>query len=95
MLKPSLRSKYLEKLKYFNTKGTSYIFLKYFRANFQLDAIRKQHEDETVKLHALVRKAELKSNSLAELVEQKTKENKELTQILDEVIARVGHQNAE
>ncbi|XP_060813719.1 transforming acidic coiled-coil-containing protein 3 isoform X2 [Bombus pascuorum] len=65
------------------------------KANFQLDAIRKQHEDETVKLHALVRKAELKSNSLAELVEQKTKENKELTQILDEVIARVGHQNAE
>ncbi|XP_076173173.1 uncharacterized protein LOC143149550 isoform X2 [Ptiloglossa arizonensis] len=65
------------------------------KANFELDAIRKQHEDETVKLHAMVRKAELKSNSLAELVEQKTKENKELTQILDEVIARVGHQNAE
>ncbi|KAK1122945.1 hypothetical protein K0M31_008583 [Melipona bicolor] len=65
------------------------------KANFELDAIRKQHEDETVKLHALVRKAELKSNSLAELVEQKTKENKELTQILDEVIARVGHQNVD
>lgn len=65
------------------------------KANFELDAIRKQHEDETVKLHAMLRKAELKSNSLAELVEQKTKENKELTQILDEVIARVGHQNAE
>ncbi|CAK9807137.1 Transforming acidic coiled-coil-containing protein 1 [Anthophora plagiata] len=65
------------------------------KANFELDAIRKQHEDETVKLHAMVRKAELKSNSLAELVEQKTKENKELTQILDEVIARVGHQTEE
>nr|XP_012151986.1 PREDICTED: transforming acidic coiled-coil-containing protein 1 isoform X1 [Megachile rotundata] len=65
------------------------------KANFDLDAMRKQHEDETVKLHAMLRKAELKSNSLAELVEQKTKENKELTQILDEVIARVGHQNAE
>lgn len=57
--------------------------------------IRKQHEAETVKLHAMVRKAELKSNSLAEIVEQKTKENKELTQILDELIARVGRQNAE
>lgn len=65
------------------------------KANFELETIRKQHEDETVKLHAMVRKAELKSNSLAELVEQKTKENKELAQILDEVIARVGHQNAE
>ncbi|KAK9310737.1 hypothetical protein QLX08_000049 [Tetragonisca angustula] len=62
------------------------------KANYELDAIRKQHEDETTKLHALVRRAELKSNSLAELVDQKTKENKELTQILDEVIARVGHQ---
>lgn len=66
-----------------------------FRANFELDSIRRQHEDETVKLHAIVRKSELKSNSLADLVEQKTKENKELTQILDEVIARVGHQSVE
>ncbi|XP_043251752.1 calponin homology domain-containing protein DDB_G0272472 isoform X1 [Colletes gigas] len=65
------------------------------KANLELDAMRKQHEDETVKLHAMLRKAELKSNSLAELVEQKTKENKELAQILDEVIARVGHQNAD
>ncbi|XP_076683058.1 transforming acidic coiled-coil protein isoform X2 [Andrena cerasifolii] len=65
------------------------------KANIDLEVIRKQHDDETVKLHAMVRKAELKSNSLAELVEQKTKENKELTQILDEVIARVGHQNVE
>jgi len=48
-----------------------------------------------VKLHAMIRKAELKSNSLAELVEQKTKENKELAKILDEVIARVGHGNTE
>ncbi|XP_047349836.1 transforming acidic coiled-coil-containing protein 3-like [Vespa velutina] len=65
------------------------------KANLELVDIRKQHEAETVKLHAMVRKAELKSNSLAEIVEQKTKENKELTQILDELIARVGRQNAE
>lgn len=66
-----------------------------FRANLELDGIRKQNEAETVKLHAMIRKAELKSNSLAELVEQKTKENKELAKILDEVIARVGHGNSE
>ncbi|XP_076288276.1 transforming acidic coiled-coil protein isoform X2 [Lasioglossum baleicum] len=65
------------------------------KANSDLENIRKQHEDEIVTLHALVRKAELKSNSLSELVEQKTKENKELVQILDEVIARVGHPTAE
>ena len=42
-----------------------------------------------MKLKALVRKAELKSKSLEETVEQKLKENKELTQIIDEMIARV------
>ncbi|XP_011687811.1 PREDICTED: myosin-4 isoform X2 [Wasmannia auropunctata] len=65
------------------------------KANLELDGIRKQNEAETVKLHAMIRKAELKSTSLAELVEQKTKENKELAKILDEVIARVGHGNSE
>lgn len=77
--------------------GDTYVIyiLIYFRANLELDGIRKQNEAETVKLHALIRKAELKSNSLTELVEQKTKENKELAKILDEVIARVGHGNSE
>ncbi|XP_018398990.1 PREDICTED: uncharacterized protein LOC108776780 isoform X1 [Cyphomyrmex costatus] len=65
------------------------------KANLELDGIRKQNEAETVKLHAMIRKAELKSNSLTELVEQKSKENKELAKILDEVIARVGHGNSE
>ncbi|XP_011159814.1 kinesin-like protein KIF15 isoform X3 [Solenopsis invicta] len=65
------------------------------KANMELDGIRKQNEAETVKLHAMIRKADLKSNSLTELVEQKTKENKELAKILDEVIARVGHGNSE
>lgn len=74
---------------------TNRINILYFRANLELDGIRKQNEAETVKLHAMIRKAELKSNSLAELVEQKTKENKELAKILDEVIARVGHGNSE
>lgn len=41
----------------------------------------------------MLKKAELKSKSLADQVEQKTIENKELTKILDEVIARVGNKN--
>ncbi|KAG7200281.1 hypothetical protein KM043_017748 [Ampulex compressa] len=65
------------------------------KANLELDGMRKQHEAEIVKLHAIIRKLELQNTSLAELVEQKSKENKELTQILDEVIARVGHPNVE
>ena len=55
----------------------------------ELANIRKNNEAETMKLKALVRKAELKSKSLEETVEQKLKENKELTQIIDEMIARV------
>lgn len=58
-----------------------------------MDTIRKQHESDNVRVRAMLRKEELKSNSLAELVEQKTKENKELTQILDEVISRVGQKS--
>lgn len=64
-----------------------------FRANHELETIRKQNEAEKVKLQAMLKKAELKSKSLADLVEQKTIENKELTKILDEVIARVGNKN--
>lgn len=56
----------------------------------ELEAIRKQHDAESVKLKALLRKAELKSKSLEETVEQKMKENKELTKIIDEMIARVN-----
>ncbi|XP_015597627.1 flocculation protein FLO11 isoform X2 [Cephus cinctus] len=63
------------------------------KANLELEGSRKQNEAETVRLQAMVKKAELKSNSLSELVEQKTKENKELAKILDEVIARVGGPN--
>lgn len=65
------------------------ILVTFFRANLELNAIKKQNDAETLKLKALVRKAELKSKSLEETVEQKTKENKELTQIIDEMIARV------
>ncbi|XP_043285165.1 uncharacterized protein tacc isoform X2 [Venturia canescens] len=65
------------------------------KANLDLEEIRKQNDSETVRLRAMLRKAELKSNSLAELVEQKTKENNQLTQILDELIARVGVNKSE
>lgn len=52
--------------------------------------MRKQHESEIIKLRAMLKKEELKCNSLTEMIDQKTKENKELTKILDEVIARVN-----
>lgn len=52
--------------------------------------MRKQHESEIIKLRAMLKKEELKCNSLTEMIDQKTKENKELTKILDDVIARVN-----
>ncbi|XP_043466735.1 transforming acidic coiled-coil-containing protein 3 isoform X2 [Leptopilina heterotoma] len=62
------------------------------KANHELETIRKQNDSENVKLQAMLKKTELKCKSLADQVEQKTKENKELTKILDEVIARVGNE---
>ncbi|XP_058797578.1 transforming acidic coiled-coil-containing protein 3-like isoform X2 [Phymastichus coffea] len=59
------------------------------KANLELSAIKKQHEADVLKLKAMVRKTELRCKTLEETVEQKTKENKELTQIIDEMIARV------
>ncbi|XP_034951795.1 progesterone-induced-blocking factor 1 isoform X2 [Chelonus insularis] len=58
------------------------------KANEELNAIYKQHESEILKLRAMLRKEELKSNSLTEMIEQKVKENKELTKILDELLGR-------
>lgn len=55
----------------------------------ELNSIRKHNDADNVKLKALLRKAELKSKSLEETVEQKMKENMELTKIIDEMIARV------
>ncbi|XP_051163934.1 transforming acidic coiled-coil-containing protein 3 isoform X2 [Leptopilina boulardi] len=80
----------LEK-KYDTLKGHAMAQLE--KANQELETIQKQHEAENVKLQAMLKKAELKSKSLADQVEQKTIENKELTKILDEVIARVGNKN--
>ncbi|KAG8042398.1 hypothetical protein G9C98_005032 [Cotesia typhae] len=60
------------------------------KANQDLEMMRKQHESEIIKLRAMLKKEELKCNSLTEMIDQKTKENKELTKILDDVIARVN-----
>ena len=43
------------------------------------------------RLTALLKKTEMKSTSLERTVEQKIKENEELTAICDELIAKVGN----
>ena len=51
----------------------------------------KTQDAEMARLSAMLKKAEMKVTSLERCVDQKTKENEELTAICDELIAKVGH----
>lgn len=59
-------------------------------AGAEIDNVRKTSEAEIAALRAQLKKAEMKIESLENSLEQKTKENVELTNICDELIARVG-----
>jgi len=59
-------------------------------ANKEIDNISRSQEAEVAKLTALLQKSEMKAKSLELTVEQKAKENEELTAICDELIAKVG-----
>ena len=58
-------------------------------AGDRLESVRKSKAGEIAKLQALLRKAEMGVSSLEKTVDQKTKENEELTKICDELIAKV------
>nr|CAD7439748.1 unnamed protein product [Timema bartmani] len=60
------------------------------RANTELDAIKRSHAAEVSKFNAMLKKAEVKTSSLEESLEQKIKENQELASICDELISKVG-----
>lgn len=60
------------------------------QANMEIEKVRKTTSAEVARLEAAARKAELQVQSLQKTVEQKTKENQELTSICDELIAKVG-----
>ena len=61
-----------------------------FRANEKLASVQKSRESEIAKLHAIQRKADMRVTTLERTVEEKARENRELTQICDELIAKVG-----
>jgi len=68
-----------------------FINKEYFnRANEALANVRKQREGEVAKLQAMIRKAEMRVSMLERTIEEKNHENLELTNICDELIARVG-----
>merc|ERR1711936_1561248 len=59
-------------------------------ANSQISELQRSKAAEIAKLTALLRKSEMRISSLERSVEQKTRENQELTTICDELIAKVG-----
>merc|ERR1712226_709408 len=62
------------------------------KANAEIESVSGSHESETARLTAMLKKTEMKVASLERSVEQKVKENEELTAICDELIAKVGAQ---
>merc|ERR1712179_179259 len=60
-------------------------------ANKKLGEVKHSKAAEIAKLTALLRKAEMGVSSLEKQVDQKNRENKELTTICDELIAKVGN----
>merc|ERR1719273_2731033 len=60
------------------------------RANKEIESLSKTQDTEIARLTAMLKKAEMKAVSLERCVEQKNKENEELTNICDELIAKVG-----
>ncbi len=60
------------------------------RANKEIETVARSQDSEVARLTALLKKTEMKSTSLERTVEQKARENEELTAICDELIAKVG-----
>lgn len=60
------------------------------QANLEIEKVRKVTTAEVARLEAALKKSELKISGLERSLDQKVKENDELTAICDELIAKVG-----
>ena len=60
-------------------------------ANSKLGDMKQSRASEIAKLTAMLRKAEMGVSSLERQVDQKSRENEELTTICDELISKVGN----
>ena len=60
------------------------------KANKEIDNLSRSQDAEVARLTAMLKKTEMKATSLERSVDQKAKENEELTAICDELIAKVG-----
>ena len=66
------------------------MFFFFYSANKELDATKRSHQSDIAKLSAMLKKSEIKCISLQETLDQKVKENAELTKICDELIDKVN-----
>ncbi len=60
------------------------------KANKEIENMARSQDTEMARLTAMLKKTEMKAASLERSVEQKAKENEELTTICDELISKVG-----
>ncbi|XP_012938234.1 transforming acidic coiled-coil-containing protein 1 [Aplysia californica] len=60
------------------------------RANEDIEKIKKTTKQDIIRLEAALKKAELRISGLEDSLQNKEKENQELTAICDELIAKVG-----
>jgi transforming acidic coiled-coil-containing protein 3 len=69
---------------------TGYTSLFINSANQALEEIQRSKSGEISKLQMMIRKAEMRVSTMERTVEQKSNENKELTEICDDLISKVG-----
>ncbi|XP_047740783.1 uncharacterized protein LOC108677751 isoform X7 [Hyalella azteca] len=60
------------------------------QASDEYDKLKKNTDQELTKMGALLKKAEMKIISLQEQLDRKSRDNQELTSLLDELIAKMG-----
>ncbi|NXL06039.1 TACC3 protein, partial [Mesembrinibis cayennensis] len=61
----------------------------HFRANEEIAQVRSKAKSEIAALQASLRKEQMRIQSLERSLEQKTKENDELTKICDDLILKM------
>ncbi|NXJ00692.1 TACC3 protein, partial [Psophia crepitans] len=61
----------------------------HFRANEEIAQVRSKAKSEAAALQASLRKEQMRIQSLERSLEQKTKENDELTKICDDLILKM------
>ena len=60
------------------------------RAQQEMESVKRALEAETARVRAVLKKTEMRLSSVEMALDQKTKENEELTKLCDELINKLG-----